>query len=440
MNASKLSIFTILLLLSASIKNAYSQENFQAAKVFTLSGDTLKGFIDYRNWGKNPQVISFKESENSVANNYKPLTIKGFNVNNELYVGAIVEAEASPYNMDELNTIPDIIRRTDTTFLRVMIQGAKNLYLNIDKKGKEQFYINQWPNFELLVYKKYLKNNEPNQQNYEPSLPAKLVKENKNYLGQLFLYFQDCPSIQPMLKNTEYKQSSLFKLFEIYANCKNLSIEKENPENNYKYSQDKVKFKIGVLAGISTTKLILSSSLTDFQYLTNADYPVSINFSGGMSFNVVLPRNQGKYSVYNELLLSSFSTSAHFEDYHNENYYTMIDTQIGHTYLKLNSMFRYKFFVKNDWFLFANVGLSYGQSIKETNSKTSDIILFDQHTVTEVLLWETKKYEIGYLAGIGCGYKKYSFDVRYERGDGMSGYSALSSTTNRFYFLMGYRF
>ncbi|NJK97917.1 MAG: hypothetical protein HC905_26095 [Bacteroidales bacterium] len=40
---------------------AYSQENYIPGYVIE-NGDTLKGFIDYRNWEKNPNQIAFKTS------------------------------------------------------------------------------------------------------------------------------------------------------------------------------------------------------------------------------------------------------------------------------------------------------------------------------------------------------------------------------------------
>lgn len=39
---------------------AFGQQNYQPAKVTTLAGDTLRGFINYRGWDRNPRVVSFK--------------------------------------------------------------------------------------------------------------------------------------------------------------------------------------------------------------------------------------------------------------------------------------------------------------------------------------------------------------------------------------------
>ena len=39
---------------------AFGQQNYQPAKVTTLAGDTLRGYINDRGWDRNPHVISFK--------------------------------------------------------------------------------------------------------------------------------------------------------------------------------------------------------------------------------------------------------------------------------------------------------------------------------------------------------------------------------------------
>jgi hypothetical protein len=63
--------------------------------------------------------------------------------------------------------------------------GTKNLYYYSDKRGKQHFYIGKAPDFELLIYKKYLKEGDR----------EKIVVENRNFIGQLNIYLQDCPSI-----------------------------------------------------------------------------------------------------------------------------------------------------------------------------------------------------------------------------------------------------
>ncbi|MDP4276794.1 MAG: hypothetical protein Q8914_04080 [Bacteroidota bacterium] len=58
----------------------------------------------------------------------------------------------------------------------------------------------------------------------------------------------------------------------------------------------------------------------------------------------------------------------------------------------------------------------------------------------ENLLDNIRKYEQGAIFGTGMSYHHYSFEFRYELGNGISSYSALGSFAHRFQFLLAYTF
>lgn len=413
--------------------NLICQENYQPGVIIKLNGDTVKGFIDYRNWGKNPDAISFRNAVNGTSTVYNPLSISGFRVLEDYYTSAIVQAECSPYQVNEINFDAALKMRTDTTFLRVMFQGAKNLYYYNDRNGKQQYYLKQWPDYELLIYKKYLKENDE-RGSYASNQPLRVFKENKTFIGQLAIYLQDCSSLQSELNKTEYTQSSLFKLFETYYKC-------SGSEIRYKFTTDKTKLSFGVLAGISNTKLRITSNSDEKDYLSGYDYPTSTKFTGGVFLDLNLARNQGKWSFNNELLYSAYSTAAKYEEYTNENKYSTIETEINISYVKLNTMIRYKFPIKKEWFVFANAGYSFGFAITESNSITRDETFYVQHTITkETLIPNVEKLELGWLAGIGLRYNKYSFETRLDKINLGLTSGTINSRPTRFSFLLGYRF
>lgn len=69
---------------------AYAQKTFEPGYILPLQGDTVRGLIDFRNWAKNPDEISFKLSESAEATSYRPVDIKAFVVGGEKYVSAVV--------------------------------------------------------------------------------------------------------------------------------------------------------------------------------------------------------------------------------------------------------------------------------------------------------------------------------------------------------------
>jgi hypothetical protein len=312
--------------------------------------------------------------------------------------------------------------------------GAKSLYYYNDKFGKQNFYINQWPDFELLVYKKYLKPNKQKDGNdYNES--TNIIAENKKFVGQLLLYLQDCPGIKSKINTTAYHMKGMESLFKSYYDC-------SHSTTSYTYKKEKLQADFGALAGVSVTKLKLTTELAEnFRPYSNVDYNPSYNFSGGIFMDVVMARNQRKWSIYSELLYSDYKATSHVEDRTNENSYSIYDITVGYTYLELNFMLRFTYPLKNDLFVFGNAGLSLGHAISETNLLVTETKFYSTPVISEgSAIKETRLNEQGIIAGVGSRYKKYSFETRFQRSNGMSVYSNLGSKTNQLYVLLGYRF
>jgi hypothetical protein len=119
--------------------NVYSQQNFVPGYVVTVQGDTLKGSVDYRNWDKNPDKISFVLEGKTTPEQYSPLDIKSFKANDEVYVSAIVKSSASYRKPGNFGDETELKTAIDTTFLQTLIQGDKSLYYLRNRLGIENF-------------------------------------------------------------------------------------------------------------------------------------------------------------------------------------------------------------------------------------------------------------------------------------------------------------
>lgn len=104
-------------------------------------------------------------------------------------------------------------------------------------------------------------------------------------------------------------------------------------------------------------------------------------------------------------------------------------------------MFRFRYPIRGIS-LFFNAGISNGLFINEINylKQTVEIPNIIPIIKEGSAIGATRKYEQGYVVGLGIKLKKISFETRYERGNGMSGYKTLGSAVTRYYFLAGYRF
>lgn len=413
----KITLFVVVLFI---YYNAICNENYQPGYIITLNKDTLHGYIDYKNWGKNPSIISFKEISNGSKINYTPLSIREFGVANETYVSAMVEDEISSLNLNELNYSSEPQINIDTVFLQALIIGTKSLYLNNDKRGREQLYIKQDSAYELLIYKKYLieKDGGP------------FETENKGYQNQLAEYLSDYAEIEDKLKNIKYDHNDLQKVF--YSYYKNV------PGNiAYAKKKDKLLVEFRLLLGGTLTSLTFKSS--NHPSLVDADYSKSLNFAGGISLDVLMPRNFKKWSLNNELIYTSYKINGSINEYSNPDDYKITNTTFGYSYIKLINTLRYKFSMKN-FSMYINGGISNGYAVGVINQKEVDTKFYSTHTTeTGKALDDTRKYEQGFVLGLGSKFKKYSFEIRYERGNGMSEYSMVGSYTNKFYCLFGFK-
>lgn len=405
-------------------QSLYSQNNFIKGFIITNENDTISGFIDYKNWEINPDRISFKKTlADKKSEFYNAMTIKEFDVNNEIYESGEIQIETSPVQTNELshNAVMDFENRT--AFLLAFVRGQKSLYLYKTKKQKEQYYIKNDTTFELLKYKKYLKTNESENV---------VVLENKKYIGQLMLYLGNYEELIPQIQTAEYNQKSLIKLFNNYYS-------KNQTTAIYRREADKIKSEFGAFAGITSTTVAFYGWYNQALLYTN--YPSSTDFTAGLSYNFVLPRNREKWSIYNELMYSTYKFAGRSVDYLNENQYEIFTSGFGLSYIKINNLLRYNFLLK-DLKIFLNAGLSNGFVIAENrNNLITETRFYTSHSVsTTKVLDEIRTYEQGLMWGAGIKYRNLSLEFRLEQANGMSPYVGLHGNIDRYFMLFGYQF
>ena len=413
---------SITLIVILNVNKLYSQSNFKTGYILDIYKDTIKGYIDYRNWDSNPKEIVFKSVSDSKATIYTPKNVQCFSVAGERYLSGIVTIDESPFRDNSLSESAMPQNRTDTVFLQMLIDGTKSLYYLKDKNMKVHFFIGQNGGFETLFFKKYLQNIDR----------VMYTKTNEQYKGQLVVYFKDYPSIQKKIYSVTYSKNDLIKLFNEYYKCTN---------NEILYQQELEKFKseFGLLAGLSQSKLKFSG--TDFfKPLTGVDFPWSTNFAVGGFFNIVLPRNQGRLSFNNELMFISYKTNGEYRDDNNINIYTITYSSFGFSYIKLNNLIKFKYPVKSI-FLFADGGISNGIFISQTNYMRVEAHVYSVNNISvhEAVAFP-RRWERGFLLGLGCNIKNYSCEFRFERADGMSDATGLTSQTIGYFIIFGYKF
>lgn len=398
-----------------------AQDNFIQGYVINKDSDSISGFIHFSDWDKNPNVIRFKSDFNSDEVKYNPNDILAFSVAGDIYQSAVVEVETSPWDLQDISKDATFSFRTDTVFLRILVFGEKSLYSYKPNIGKDQFYLGNDSGYELLLYKEYIKVVD----GYHNK-----VKNNK-YIGQLIFYLQDCPKISEIVSNAAYTEKDLLNVFMKYNSClgQDLIVQDEKKKTTLNW---------GVLAGISITSVILKGD--EYSILTEMNFPKSNNFTFGGILDVVFTGNQGKWSLNNELMWSSYITSASYTDIRSPDVYDIYDVNITLGYLKLNNMMRFRYPIKK-LSIFANLGISNGIAIINSSSAIKYYHFYSSVDSAPIsALEDFRTYEFGYIMGGGLGYKSINLEFRYEIGSGFSTITSLKSKVNRMFFTVFYTF
>src|SRR3569833_2747356 len=138
----------------------FAQSNYKPGYVVNSHGDTIKGFINYREWSRSPAQISFKDNlsaaqgKNFNVKNATAFAVTGF----EYYERHIVNISTDSLDINYLHNKAENKFIADTVFLRLITKGAHvSLYTYTDAI-KQRFYISQGNNRdepEELAYHAY---------------------------------------------------------------------------------------------------------------------------------------------------------------------------------------------------------------------------------------------------------------------------------------------
>jgi len=405
-------LITFLLLSAIFQINLSAQSNYVDGYVVTLKGDTLNGEIYFANMAKNPDKIRFRKNEVEEPYLFNPGNIESFHAAGDYYVRAYVKSEITLSDDHLLTTNQDYQFKSDSAFLRVLVDGPKQLLRYENYVGNINYYISTDSGYQYLWHKTFLKEKGG----------AYIKVQNNRYIGQLAIYFSDCDAIKGQLPELKYDNKRLIKLFEsYYSNCSNYSYVIPKTKSPWQWS-------FGALAGITKTSVSFRTGSTKiFSYIpipsdnpyftpfTKSEFIRTFDATGGIYANVYLPRSNKKWSIYNEALITSYTV-------YNTDIYT------SNNYFKINNMLRYEIPVR-EFRVITMVGMSNGYAYQS-------ILKRKNHPDAGI---KTTRFEQGIILGTGIGYKRFALEARFTFSDGISGDPHLQSRVRRTYFLLSYR-
>jgi hypothetical protein len=427
MRLSKLLTVIPFFLLTAPL---IGQDNYLPAYIVYPNGDTIRGLIDFQNWGHNPKMVSFR-NETGEQKTIKPLDVRSFFVNGEFFYGSVIQNEMTSNDLQKLDSDPNLKLASDTVFLRRMFGGSKPLYYNILSNDNMQFHIQGDTSVDLLVYKRYLR-----KEDRVGGGKRDVILENNRYKGQLTLYLAYCPTIQSQVNGMKYSRQSMNKLFSNYYKCIG-----EAPVLPSEKDKMTLKLTGGFIAGGVYSTLDFKSSVTQYQNLSNADLSNSFSFPAGAVIELIFPRNLGRWAVSSEFLLFSEDFEDTYTKTFSESIYTSNYFLFSINYFKMNLLGRAAIPVGDHLKVIIKGGFAMGKVTAYTNYL---LINMKQGELSEQI--ETSAFNLldpnafGVIVGTGFSFKGFSFEPRYEKPAPISKSQLVASSMNRFYFLFGYRF
>jgi hypothetical protein len=123
---------------------SFAQTNYKPGYVITNNGDSIPGFINYKERDLNPSFFSFKSAENAAAKTYRIRDCKAYGlISLEKFERHLVDISQSKEELSDLSYGLDTSKVRDSVFLKV-IQTGKNVTLySYTDRIKIRFYVKE---------------------------------------------------------------------------------------------------------------------------------------------------------------------------------------------------------------------------------------------------------------------------------------------------------
>lgn len=397
-----LSLFLVITFTMLSAK-IIAQSNYQEGYIISFDNDTSYGYIDYRQWDKNPVEIKFQSDSLAEPVKYTPMEIKAFTVGGDHYLGGIFEIDKCPYLIEDLTTENKAKSDVDTVFLTILVDGTLSLFYMKDENAKEHFFIsNNDSGISELIYRRYLLIDE----NHSGIESRTNVAEYNLYKGMLIHYTKEVPGFINKINATPLKLTALTKLVDEY-NKKSGCASEYCRVNKFKTKWIK---SFHVISGISYSYYDLNKLAGDNENVVQSDpNPGFVWFTTGIGLNIMPPRKLQRFALYYEILYHAHKYSYNYQVEERQNLNHFYHYELDAHYLKFSFLPRYQpRFKKVRPYINAGITTSipvwgYYKGYKETH-------FWDQVTREE---YQGFVPQVGLDAGIGLYYKKFNFDVRF---------------------------
>lgn len=378
-------VYFIALFMIVSIHDISSQSQYRKGYVVKNSGDTITGFIGYREGDRNYKVCDYRKTKDQKSVEFLPNEILSYGID------------------DDAQFITNEILLNDTkekVFFEVLVKGKISLY-----KYFYRFFVTKNDNeFHELENKKT-----------EVSVDGKnYVKKSKRYVGTLSYMMTDCNGVRNDIEKALVRERELTELVEKYNDCTNQT------SVSFKSKRPWFEFHFGGTLGFNASRLELQSG-----YLPESEFDPAYSIMPGINFDFLSPRINERMSFHTGLFYLATNYTSYSEIIYYENFVNRNDLTIDSKQLKLPIGIRYTFPVKK-YTPYLNIGISYTFNLE---SSVIWVLERERNGVVETIESESSSNannsHIGYWGGIGIkrpvSSKLMGFlEIRFEKTNGLS--------------------
>jgi hypothetical protein len=171
--------YILLIILTLSYCIGLAQKNFVKGNIVTSNGETIEGYINYREKIRSSVSVEFKRNkEEKKSRIYTVSELKSFEITGlEKYTGYICSVSMDSRDLNSLSRGNDTTSTIDTLFLRELSSGRHLTLLSYQDKIKLRFYIKNVNDSipQELIYQVYL----------DPGNSSDVIIESHQFRDQL---------------------------------------------------------------------------------------------------------------------------------------------------------------------------------------------------------------------------------------------------------------
>jgi hypothetical protein len=412
MRCLTMALFAFLLMPLFSL----AQSNYRPGYVVTNKGDTIHGFIDYREWDASPNAINFKTTkDDKTPQSFTPANIVYFNIDDiEAYQTFTGKISMDAIDIDKIS-VRDTSYRIATVFLKVLQKGKNVELFSYADNVKNRFYIGEAPGYTPieLAYKVHADTQNPN---------GGTVNEN-TYLKQLFALANKYNVMDDDLEKTfQTEEYSNWLILKIATRINKIS------KADYKKSE-KSNSGIGFFVSAGSNISTISPGSSSGYFAAGGKSSTSFGAMAGFGIALLPNPNTGKLQILAEATVSNATYKSLYQN--KVSPYIPVKASFNQLSVLVTPEIIYNFYNAENFKFFAGAGIILGYD------SYSNLVFGAQNTNDNFYgtntnnLYSFRTVEASFLIKTGVQFsKKWKIFINYLIPDNLQkgGYFQLNST------------